>query len=251
MIDKGLDEVGDDIVELDSFQRLNVHAFSHLLDKHDKWRAVPGKLWFMLRMQKQNIFKKDCDHVLRELSESWKMYNQLNRKERRREEMGNIPAAQNFERKTTKVSKVFLFLIFKYWIRGDKIMQLKCLVVKYLPIDVFEKSSKRTNPMTTSVYLDSPNLNLYHQRMKKEEGAISIRLRTYGDGDPKGKTVFVEKKTHHDAWVGEASVKTRFSIKVTNYISFLINSRKNICTVTCKENTASKKHCEKSKRLNF
>lgn len=49
-----------------------------------------------------------------------------------------------------------------------------------------------------------------HGRLDKTPGAIALRLRWYGPGDP--KTVFVERKTHNDKWTGEVSVKERFIV---------------------------------------
>lgn len=51
---------------------------------------------------------------------------------------------------------------------------------------------------------------LSHGRLDKSPGAIALRLRWYGPGDP--KLVFVERKTHNDKWTGEVSVKERFTL---------------------------------------
>ena len=49
-----------------------------------------------------------------------------------------------------------------------------------------------------------------HGRLDKTPGAIALRLRWYGPGDP--KLVFVERKTHNEKWTGEVSVKERFTL---------------------------------------
>ena len=61
-----------------------------------------------------------------------------------------------------------------------------------------------------SVYLDSPALELYHGRLNKTPGAVALRLRWYGTGEP--TLVFVERKTHRDSWTGDGSVKERFVV---------------------------------------
>ena len=48
-------------------------------------------------------------------------------------------------------------------------------------------------------------------KLDKTPGAIALRLRWYGTGEP--ELVFVERKTHRDSWTGESSVKERFIIK--------------------------------------
>jgi len=62
-----------------------------------------------------------------------------------------------------------------------------------------------------SVYLDNAALELYHGRLDKSPGAVALRLRWYGTGEP--TLVFVERKTHRDSWTGDESVKERFNIK--------------------------------------
>ena len=49
-----------------------------------------------------------------------------------------------------------------------------------------------------------------HGRLDKTPGAIALRLRWYGPGDP--RLVFVERKTHNEKWTGEVSVKERFTV---------------------------------------
>jgi SPX domain protein involved in polyphosphate accumulation len=64
----------------------------------------------------------------------------------------------------------------------------------------------------TSVYLDNDQLELYHGRLDKSPGANALRLRWYGAGDP--QLVFVERKTHREKWMGEVSVKERFTVSL-------------------------------------
>ena len=65
--------------------------------------------------------------------------------------------------------------------------------------------------LTNSVYLDNDQLELYHGRLDKKQGAIALRLRWYATGEPNG-LVFVERKTHRDKWTGETSAKERFIV---------------------------------------
>lgn len=78
---------------------------------------------------------------------------------------------------------------------------VKTMIIKHLPIDVFDKTSLRSSSLITSVYYDNDDMDLYHERLKKLEGARVVRMRTYGVAP--WNTVFVERKIHHDSWVGE------------------------------------------------
>ncbi len=62
-------------------------------------------------------------------------------------------------------------------------------------------------------------MDLYRGRLKNAPGAIALRLRWYGEEDP--KNIFVERKTHRESWTGELSVKERFSIQENHVISLL------------------------------
>ncbi|CAD7945368.1 unnamed protein product [Amoebophrya sp. A120] len=66
----------------------------------------------------------------------------------------------------------------------------------------------------TSVYLDSPDATCYHRRILREEGARLVRYRWYGESDEQdpNEEIFMERKIHHECWVGDSSTKERFTI---------------------------------------
>ena len=74
------------------------------------------------------------------------------------------------------------------------------------------------DPATTSVYLDSPDLTLFRSRLRRDDGAVALRLRVYADdalADEQSGTsskVFVERKTHREQ---EESVKERFNLETS------------------------------------
>jgi SPX domain protein involved in polyphosphate accumulation len=74
------------------------------------------------------------------------------------------------------------------------------------------------NPAITSIYFDNDSFELYQGRLDKSEGAQAIRIRWYGGMDV--SEIFVERKTHHEDWTGESSVKSRFLIKEKYVNSF-------------------------------
>ncbi|KAI2496948.1 hypothetical protein MHU86_17533 [Fragilaria crotonensis] len=96
------------------------------------------------------------------------------------------------------------------WVRGDY-------------SDVVKTSTGESDSqMTNSVYLDNDQLELYHGRLDKSPGAIALRLRWYGAGDP--RLVFCERKTHREKWTGEVSVKERFTIDESEVQSVMTNT---------------------------
>lgn len=111
-------------------------------------------------------------------------------------------AQQNFVRQTTK-----------YWVHPDNITELKLIILKHLPVLVFNanKEFEVEDSAITSIYYDNTNLDLYKGRLEKTEGAEAIRLRWYGGMN--SDQIFVERKTHREDWTGEKSVKARFTLK--------------------------------------
>jgi uncharacterized membrane protein YidH (DUF202 family) len=118
---------------------------------------------------------------------------------------------QNFVRQTTK-----------YWVHPDNILELKLIVLKHLPVLVFNpnKVFNEEDSAITSIYFDNTETwELYQGRLKKTEGAEAIRLRWYGGMS--SDTIFVERKTHREDWTGEESVKARFKLKEKNVNAYL------------------------------
>ncbi len=117
----------------------------------------------------------------------------------------------NFVRHTTK-----------YWVHPDNVTELKLIILKHLPVLVFNASKEfeAQDTAITSIYYDNPDKwDLYEGRLKKTEGAEAIRLRWYGG--MKSETIFVERKTHREDWTGEKSVKARFALKEKNVNPYL------------------------------
>jgi SPX domain protein involved in polyphosphate accumulation len=117
---------------------------------------------------------------------------------------------QNFVRNTTK-----------YWVHPDNITELKLIILKYLPVLVFNpnKEFESADSAISSIYYDNAEMELYLGRLEKSEGAEAVRLRWYGGMDT--STIFVERKTHREDWTGEKSVKARFSLKEKLVNAFL------------------------------
>ena len=59
---------------------------------------------------------------------------------------------------------------------------------------------------------------MYAQRLKKAEGASLVRLRWYGQAWPPSE-VWVERKTHHEPWTGDCSLKVCLTLVASSLIS--------------------------------
>lgn len=190
------DDIASKFLTLEKYVNINFMGFHKILKKHDKFcSANPCKTFYINRMHSQAWVRGDYSDVVVKLSY---IYSVL-RNDQAGEE--NTDASQNFFRSTTK-----------YWIKTEHVSKVKYAVLKNLPVFIFGKGhdAESDSQLTNSVYLDNDQLELYHQRLDKSPGALALRLRWYGAGDP--KVVFPERKTHRDKWTGEISVKERFMV---------------------------------------
>ncbi|KAK9371144.1 VTC domain-containing protein [Lipomyces kononenkoae] len=203
-----LEEILSDVHDLAKFTQLNYTGFQKIIKKHDKVTKWILKPIFAARLNAKPFFKDDYANLVVKLS---KLYDLV--RTRGNPVKGDSSAGgsqQNFVRQTTK-----------YWVHADNITELKLLILKHLPVLVFNASKEfeKEDSAISSIYYDNEKLDLYRGRLEKSEGAEAIRLRWYGGMS--SDLVFVERKTHREDWTGEKSVKARFSLKEKNVNAFL------------------------------
>ncbi len=209
LLEEDLSDIIADVHDLAKFTQLNYTGFQKIIKKHDKMTLWHLKPVFAARLNARPFFKDDYDQTVVNLS---KLYDQV--RTRGNPIKGDSSAGgkqQNFVRQTTK-----------YWVHPDNITELKLIILKHLPVLVFNPSKEfeRKDSAITSIYYDNTDTwELYEGRLKKSEGAEAIRLRWYGGMET--DTIFLERKTHREDWTGEKSVKARFSLKEKNVNAFL------------------------------
>lgn len=203
-IRKLADTIADDFLRVEKYVNLNFMGFHKILKKHDKnLPNNPCKAFYVGRMHGQAWVRGDYSDLVVRLSQ---IYAKLRDDHVAAE---NKDASQSFLRSTTK-----------YWIKTEDVSRVKYFVLRHLPVFLQKTSTGESDSQfTNSVYIDNDQLELYHGRLDKSPGAIALRLRWYGPGDP--KMVFVERKTHNDKWTGEVSVKERFVIDASEVQSVM------------------------------
>lgn len=249
--------IGDTLIKLDKFIRQNLIAIQKIIKKFDKRLKFDVAPWLNAQLlDNVGFLKVNLDSIVIALSDAYEVmagfkneYETL-KKSIERAKNSNINdesfdesegkkdiSAQSFERKTTK-----------YWVRSENLMAIQIAILKNLPVYLFDRkddpSSRehlktqsknfmasfdqqyggmRESAAITSIYLDNDDMNVYETRIKREEGAQLYRLRWYGDAKslPDKEYVFMERKTHHESWVNDKSVKERFPIKTKNVEDYL------------------------------
>lgn len=209
LLEEDLSDIIADVHDLAKFTQLNYTGFQKIIKKHDKQTHWHLKPVFGARLNARPFFRDDYDGTVVNLS---KLYDRV--RTRGNPTTGDAAAGekqQNFVRQTTK-----------YWVHPDNITELKLIILKHLPVLVFNPSKEfeKKDSAISSIYYDNPDTwELYQGRLKKTEGAEAIRLRWYGGMDV--DTIFVERKTHREDWTGEKSVKARFATKEKNINAYL------------------------------
>ena len=190
------DSIAGDCLRLEKYVNINFMGFHKILKKHDKYLPNnPCKVFYVSRMHGQAWVRGDYSDLVVRLSH---IYSNIREDHVASE---NKDASQSFLRSTTK-----------YWVKTEDVSRVKYFILRHLPVFLQKTSSGESDSQfTNSVYLDNDQLELYHGRLDKSPGAIALRLRWYGVGDP--DPVFVERKTHNDKWTGEVSVKERFTVR--------------------------------------
>ncbi|KAH9881083.1 hypothetical protein J1614_001576 [Plenodomus biglobosus] len=209
LLEEDLSDVIADVHDLAKFTQLNYTGFQKIIKKHDKNTSWVLKPVFAARLKRKPFFQDNYDSYVVKLS---RLYDIV--RTRGNPIKGDSAAGgkqQNFVRQTTK-----------YWVHPDNILELKLIVLKHLPVLVFNpnKEFNEEDSAITSIYYDNTDTwELYEGRLKKTEGAEAIRMRWYGGMS--SDTIFVERKTHREDWTGEESVKARFKLKEKNMNAYL------------------------------
>lgn len=211
-----VEKVTMELSQLGKFCRVNYTGFLKILKKHDKHTQFMLRPTYMVRFNMNPIYLENMDAMIYRLS---KLYNTLSNKGMPLTTLGNgerLPGgggstSQNFVRKTTK-----------YWVHPDNVTDVKINILKNLPVLVYQGKKGDFDQAISSVYLDNEQMELYHGRLEKTEGAQAVRLRWYGSESP--NEVFIERKIHREDWTGEISVKSRFLLKEKHVDAFLEGS---------------------------
>jgi SPX domain protein involved in polyphosphate accumulation len=176
-------------------QRAYTHPYKHS-DKNLP-STFACKAFYVNRLHSQAWVRGDYSDIVVRLSN---LYSLLRKDHVAAEHQD---ASQSFMRSTSK-----------YWVKTEDVSRVKYAILKHLPVFLQKSSSGESDSQfTNSVYVDNDQLELYHGRLEKLAGAIALRLRWYGPGEP--TTVFVERKTHNESWTGDVSVKERFIVSLS------------------------------------
>ncbi|KAJ3028868.1 UNVERIFIED_CONTAM: vacuolar transporter chaperone [Siphonaria sp. JEL0065] len=212
-LDHEIGRVSQEVKDLAYFSGLNFTAVKKILKKHDKNRSsYPLLNKYSTFLSSKPFNETTYDNLILRLSDLWDKVRYIHGSSSSMDKANGVDQ-QNIVRKTTK-----------YWVHIDNVVDVKVLVLKHLPVLIFKKGVTN-DPALNSIYFDNDNLDLYRERMKREEGAQNLRFRWYGDRN-KTDEVWVERKTHHEDWTAQKSIKERFPIKEKHMNDYLAGTYK-------------------------
>lgn len=199
------------IAEIDvlaKYTRLNYTGFLKIVKKHDKQTGWMLKTIFHVRLNSKPFHKENYDAIIVRLSSIYHTVTLRGKKHTGDEKFANWGSSA-FVRDTTK-----------YWIHPDNITEVKLVIMKHLPVLLFntKKEYEENDSAISSVYVDNEEFECYQGRLEKSDMAQAIRIRWYGPEPTDNGQCFLERKVHREKWTGEQSVKERFPIK-TKYIN--------------------------------
>ncbi|KAJ3102753.1 vacuolar transporter chaperone [Phlyctochytrium planicorne] len=200
-----VDRITEEVAELSKYTRINYTGFLKIIKKHDKHTSYQLKPMFSVLINQRPFYKENVDSLIVRLSKLFETVRTGVHDDAIVNGVQGTPrpgkVQNNFVRKTTK-----------YWVHPDNVTEVKCIILKYLPVLIVNgKGGNDPSPAVSSVYLDNESFDLYTSRLERKDGGEAIRLRWYGNMDQ--NEIFVERKTHRDELSSETSVKSRFSIK--------------------------------------
>ena len=216
--DSVADNLADILIDVDDlakFHELNLSAFDKIVKKHDKW--VGGDLkshYFGKMLIDYPLDKQRFDVSIVRISDMHDICRLC----------GNARSDQAYSQGGDQTA--FERATAKYWIHPDHITEVKAIILLHLPVHVFnqKKQYESSDAAVSSVYYDNENFDLYQQRLERSKGAEAIRIRWYGKSDSVNDDVYVERKTHHAAWLNDKSVKDRFRLKEDLVNDFIAGS---------------------------
>ncbi|KAF9353385.1 vacuolar transporter chaperone [Mortierella sp. AD094] len=199
------------VAEIDvlaKYTRLNYTGFLKIVKKHDKQTGWMLKSIFHVRLNTKPFHKENYDAVIVRLSSIYHVVSARGQKLKGDDQFSNWDSSA-FVRDTTK-----------YWVHPDNITEVKLVIMKHLPVLIFntKKEYEENDSAISSVYVDNEEFECYQGRLEKSDMAQAIRIRWYGPTPTDNGQCFLERKVHREKWTGEQSVKERFPIK-TKYIN--------------------------------
>ncbi|KAL4750420.1 hypothetical protein BDW72DRAFT_203942 [Aspergillus terricola var. indicus] len=181
-----LDSITKEVSELEKYSRINFTGFLKAAKKHDRKRGARYRVKPLLqvRLSQLPFNSEDYSPLVRRLSVVYSFVREILSTKSPEPEPGF--GQDNYSS-------------YKFWVHPDNMLEVKTLILRKLPVLIYNpKSSKEleshaNDPTITSLYFDSPQFDLYTQKVARSPEAGSLRLRWTGNLIEK-PAIYLEKK---------------------------------------------------------
>ncbi|KAF8936341.1 VTC domain-containing protein [Dissophora ornata] len=215
-----INKVTQDLQDLARFRRLNYTAFLKIIKKHDKHSGFTLRAYFMNQQLNNQPFHKESFATL--VSRLSCLYNIVR--------TGTAPAMSKADSEEDEELEHPGCIPKKtaFWVHPDNVMDLKMLILKYLPLVVYEPTSAldssnksasqlssylaSESPVST-VYLDNSDFDMYMGQIEHREQSETVRLRWYGS-EKKYMCVEQQQRSMSQAATGSSSAESSSSTSV-------------------------------------
>lgn len=181
-----LDNITKEVSELEKYSRINFTGFLKAAKKHDRKRGARYRVKPLLqvRLSQLPFNSEDYAPLVRQLSVMYSFVREIL-------STSTVEPEHGFGKDR--------YSSFKFWIHADNMLEVKTLILRKLPVLIYNpKSSKEleshtNDPTITSLYFDTPQFDLYTQKVARSPEAGSLRLRWTGNLNEK-PPIYLEKK---------------------------------------------------------
>ncbi|KAI9170980.1 SPX domain-containing protein [Paramyrothecium foliicola] len=203
-----LDEITNEVKELKKYSSINYTGFLKIVKKHDRKRGDRYRVRPMMQLSlAQRPFNSEQGYspLLNKLSIMYfAIRQQLEGGDQLPMDLESQGETHNGERYTAH----------KFWVHPDNLLEVKTLILRRLPALVYSEQSAKEldgndSPSITSLYFDNKDFSLYSEKVDRQAGTSSLRLRWYGQLSTR-PDIYVEQKT---ADAEGHSQESKFTIK--------------------------------------
>lgn len=184
-----LDSITKEVSALEKYSRINFTGFLKAAKKHDRKRGARYRVKPLLqvRLSQLPFNSEDYSPLVHQLSV---MYSFV-RETLSHDVVQPKEPEHGFGRET--------FSSYKFWVHTDNILEVKTHILRRLPVLIYRPGTSKDldtiteDPTITSLYFDTPQFDLYNQKVARAPEAGSLRLRWTGSLKDK-PAIRLEKK---------------------------------------------------------
>ncbi|KAF5863144.1 Phosphate metabolism transcription protein [Aspergillus alliaceus] len=209
-----LDGITKEVSELEKYSRINFTGFLKAAKKHDRKRGARYRVKPLLqvRLSQLPFNSEDYSPLVRRLSVMYSFVRE-------------ILSQGVVESKDTEMPRFGQdsYSSFKFWVHSDNILEVKTYILRRLPVLIYNPGTSKEletlpdDPTITSLYFDTPQFDLYTQKVARAPEASSLRIRWTGNLKDK-PAIFLEKKVVTD---DDRSKEVKVQLKQKHVKEFL------------------------------